>query len=168
MSVFKGGWRPHDRRALAMAVLFGIVCVVYIALLLNLTVISKSKYLPATKTDGTNTYQIPSYAARGGIYDRNGVPLITNETRYRLVFYYDQLLNDDTRGNRAIHETLSAIDVFDLSDKRTQDYFPIAGEYPNVTYTDEAKDRESVTYARLSRFIALMDLWLFHWMMLQN
>ena len=158
MSVFKGGWRPHDRRALAMAVLFGIVCVVYIALLLNLTVISKNKYLPATKTDGTNTYQIPSYAARGGIYDRNGVPLTTNETRYRLVFYYDQLLNDDTRGNRSIHEILSAMDVFDLSDKRTQDYFPIAGEYPNVTYTDEAKDRESVTYARLSRFIALMDL----------
>ncbi|MBP5293616.1 MAG: hypothetical protein J6023_05770 [Clostridia bacterium] len=158
MSVFKGGWRPHDRRALAMAVLFGVVCVVYVGILLNLTVISRGNFVPITASDGSVTYEIPVHAQRGGIYDRNGVPIVTNENQYNLVFYYDQFMHDSYKGNETLLATFQAMNDYDLNSKRVKDYFPIEGVYPDVHFTEESQDRETTAYARLNKYLTLMDL----------
>ncbi|MBP5230322.1 MAG: hypothetical protein ILO68_01200 [Clostridia bacterium] len=137
---------------------FALVCVVYIGILLNITVISRSRYVDLSVSDGSLTYTKPIRAQRGGIYDRNGVPLVTNRSRYDLAFYYSQMNPDPKASNEWILESLNALEEFGLAECRATDYFPLEGEYPDVSYTEEAKDEDSVAYARLKRVIRYDEL----------
>ena len=157
--MFKGGWRPHDRRAMAMTVAFALVCMVYIGILLNITVISRSRFVDLSVSDGSLTYTRPVRAQRGGIYDRNGVPLVTNRSRYDLAFYYSQIHQADPKdANDWILASLNALEYYGLTQFRAADYFPLEGDYPDVSYTEEAMDENSSAYARLKRVLRYDDL----------
>ena len=70
-----------SRRATMLASFFVAVCLVYCAILVTLGARGNAFYVFKEKPDvpaGTTAQTVVVQAMRGEIYDRNGVPLVTN------------------------------------------------------------------------------------------
>ncbi len=100
----------------------------------------------------------PIQAVRGEIFDRNGVPLVTNTYKYDLVFDSEAMAPDRYDQNLAILDAVNALVLTGNTDKRAESSFPFDGEYPNYKYSNAAKDTESNIYYRLLKRIAEDEL----------
>ncbi len=102
-------------------------------------------------------------ATRGEIYDRNGVPLLTNRFVYDFGLDYEKFLDvggvhERNRLLLSLSETVS--DALAAGETLTlpEDYFPLEGTYPSLTLRDEVRNPDSAIHYQLSRVCATLGL----------
>ena len=134
--------------------IFAIVCLVFFVRMVNITVNAGPKQIR------TDTYERrePIQALRGQIYDREGRVLVYNEYSYDMIFDYDAMAATNIDRNYAILQAVYAVNSTGNGDKRVESSFPFDGEYPNYTYSAEARDTDSDVYYRLLKRIAEDEL----------
>ncbi len=70
--------RAFTVRYVSLAAFFILICILYVARLINIQIAGQDYYTP--HTGGSLIYRTETiFAQRGEIYDRNGVPLVVNE-----------------------------------------------------------------------------------------
>ena len=88
------------KRLWGLGVVFLLICAVYVVRLATLELSSEN--IGGHRQDGTTERTVVVQAVRGQIYDRNGVPLVTNAYTYNLTMDYSVLPADMTSRNTAI------------------------------------------------------------------
>ena len=84
--------------------------------------------------------------------------LVYNEYSYDMIFDYDAMAATNIDRNYAILQAVYAVNSTGNGDKRVESSFPFDGEYPNYTYSAEARDIDSDVYYRLLKRIAEDEL----------
>ena len=132
--------------------IFFLICLLYVVRLAGIVLTEEAPEMQ------DHTYQyVTIKAARGQIYDRNGVPLVTNQYVQNLVIDDQNLPDANAARNK---ELLTLISVFNNTDeayKRVKDSYPFAGTYPNLTYLPEIYEDTTLRY-RLVRRIAANEI----------
>lgn len=99
--------RENLLRYFAVGFLFCAVCLVYLGRLVYLQVAGQD-YYTQTPPISYVTRTVPIQACRGEIYDRNGVPLVTNAYTYDLQLDYGSFPKSETERNELLLSLLSA------------------------------------------------------------
>ena len=73
--------REHLARYIALGAIFVVVCLIYVGRLINYQVAGQD-YYTMSQRQRTYTRTVPIQALRGQIFDRNGVPLVSNVYSY--------------------------------------------------------------------------------------
>ena len=138
----------HHRatRLWGLVIVFLAVCVVYVVRLGILELSSQN--IGGHKQDGTTERQVVVQAVRGQIYDRNGVPLVTNEYSYSLTMDYAVLPTDNASRNAIMLAAWDMLASCGDSGKFETYSFPFKGSFPAMTYRDDMYDTESATHAK--------------------
>lgn len=76
--------RSHFLRYILLAVFFLIVSVIYVGRLVSIQIAGQDYYIDTSKKT-TRTRTVTIKAQRGEIFDRNGVPLVTNSYTYNIM-----------------------------------------------------------------------------------
>lgn len=132
--------------------IFFLICFLYVMRLAGIVLTEEAPVMQ----DHTYTY-VTVKAARGQIYDRNGVPLVTNKYAYNLVIDDQALPGAHAARNKALLTLLSVFNNTDEAGKRVQTSYPFAGTYPNLTYLPEVYEDTTLRY-RLVRRIAANEM----------
>lgn len=132
--------------------IFFLICFLYVMRLAGIVLTEEAPVVQ----DHTYTY-VTVKAARGQIYDRNGVPLVTNKYAYNLVIDDQALPDTHAARNKALLTLLSVFNNTDEAGKRVQTSYPFAGTYPNLTYLPEVYEDTTLRY-RLVRRIAANEM----------
>ena len=156
---------PHavfSRRASLLASVFVVVCLIYCALLVTLQAKGNAFYIFKEKPDvpaGTTAKTVIVQAMRGEIYDRNGVPLVTNLYSYDLTLDHDPFMTGTgvSVRNSALLSLLEHLSQPD-SGTLTEDSFPLEGVYPNLSYSTAAKDPTTTVGRRLAILLSRIGL----------
>ena len=128
--------------------IFFLICFLYVFRLAGIVLTEEA---PEIKD---HTYQyVTIKAARGQIYDRNGVPLVTNRYINELIIDDQTLPDKHAERNKALLNLLFVFNNTNDADKRVQDSYPFVGTYPNLTYAPEIFEDTTLRY-RLVRRIA--------------
>ena len=146
--------RAHLWRFTGLAAVLTVVCLVYAARLVNLQIASQEKYAVADVKTYTRT--VPIQAHRGELYDRNGVPLVTNVITYDLIFDYAAMPYGYAASNEAILAALDAIADTGEEARLTDVTFPFSGSYPDLTF-DQSYFSNDTFVARHARILADND-----------
>ena len=141
-------------RVFCIMAIFIAICAVFVVRMINIFATAE----PGEISTGTYERREPIQSVRGEIYDRNGKKIVGNVYTYDLVLDYDAMAATQLERNYDILEIISAVDSLGRSDEIGGDSFPFEGEYPNYTYSKEAKDCESNIYYRLLKRIAENEL----------
>ena len=99
--------RDNLLRYVAVGILFCVVCVVYVGRLIYLQVAGQDYYTmsqPIVRVTRT----VPIQAIRGEIYDKNGVPLVTNRYTYDLQLEYSSFPRSESEKNAMVLGLLQA------------------------------------------------------------
>ncbi|MBE6660427.1 MAG: hypothetical protein E7605_03390 [Ruminococcaceae bacterium] len=156
---------PHalfSRRLTILASVFIVVCIVYLSILITLQVTGNAYMVYRDKTnlpDGLTEQTVTIQAMRGEIYDRNGLPLVTNRYSYDLTLDYQPFFKE--MGVSVRNKTLlSLVEPFsaDENGKLCEDSFPLSGTYPDLSYSDEAMDTDSKISKRLNQVLIRNEL----------
>lgn len=123
---------------------FLLVCLLYVIRLATLEL--NSENIGGHKQDGTTERTVVVQAVRGQIYDRNGVPLVTNAYTYNLTMDYSVLPSDMAARNGAILQALHMLEECGEVGRFCDYDFPFDGYYPDYTYKSVASDPASDTY----------------------
>ncbi len=115
--------RTNPIRYVFLCALVVGVALVYIARLINLQFVSADNYKYVSDYTYTRTETIK--AQRGEIYDRNGVPLVTNEYYYNILLDYGDIPADAAGFNRAVLNVVLAAEKCGETDKLTDPAYPI-------------------------------------------
>lgn len=144
-------------RYLVLLGVFATMCLVFVIRLASYQFFSNNeeKYREYDVKNFTYTVTIP--ALRGDICDRDGKIITTTKQAYALAFDYWSMPVDKAEGNRSILVALEALRETDAMGKRTEDYFPFEGIYPNLRWKDSAKREGTKIYSRLQRVISRRD-----------
>lgn len=138
-------------RYAAIAAVFLLIGVVYVARLANVQLASRDLY--TSVSDNTRTRTVKIQAHRGELYDRNGVPLVTNDIRYDLVLDYAALPQNAAEANETLLHILRAISHTGNDDGRVAIVFPLTGSYPDFSYNTELLESGNWA-ARFARLLA--------------
>ena len=131
-------------RLWGLGIAFLAICAVYVIRLGILEL--NSENIGGHRQDGTTERTVVVQAVRGQIYDRNGVPLVTNAYTYNLTLDYSILPKDQVSRNHTVLRALHTLEACgEVSRFCTYD-FPLDGYYPNYTYKSIAADPASDTY----------------------
>ncbi len=103
--------------------------------------------------DAERTRTVTVSGLRGEIYDRNGKLLVGNATSYSLIYEYGAMPNDAADINPELLAISEAIDKTGNAERRSADYFPLDGIYPNMRYFSAVSDTSSEEYYYLSRVL---------------
>lgn len=156
---------PHvlfSRRLTALTVIFVAICITYAGILISLQARGNAYAIyvegPAVP-DGGSVQTVTVQAVRGGIYDRNGKPLITNRYSYDLTLDYKSLRDAGSvhTRNQLLLSLLDALQS-DATAQLYADRFPLVGEYPNLTYSESARDEDSAVRTSLLRVLGRIEL----------
>lgn len=140
-----------------LSVVFAIVCLVFVARLINLQFNrQKTEDLRAQSDVSTRTEVIQ--ALRGNICDRNGKVLVTSSYSYDIIFNYDTMPDDSEEFNRTILSVIAAMRDTQNSDKRSADLYPFVNEYPSLAYSNEALTDGTSVKSSLDRILKRIDL----------
>ena len=140
--------QKHNWRYLATAVVFCLLCVIYLGRLFFIQIADRD---PTYQT-GTTTRVVTVQAARGKIYDRNGRVLVENRYTYDLVVVHESFSALSAReSNDVLLRLLAAMDEAGESEKHVEKYFPFEGAYPYYGWSEEIADSDSIPYYRLMR-----------------
>ena len=141
-------------RVFCIMAVFIAICAVFVVRMINIFATAE----PGEISTGTYERREPIQSVRGEIYDRNGKKIVGNVYTYDLVLDYDAMAATQLERSYDILEIISAVDSLGRSDEIGGDSFPFEGEYPNYTYSKEAKDSGSNIYYRLLKRIAENEL----------
>ena len=134
--------RRYAVRYTALAVVFCVICVIFLARLINFQLISRDDYAPAANS-GEYVERVYVESLRGNICDRNGKVLVTNETVYGLILNYATIPDTKAEVNEVLLSALYAIDEAGGESVFAKDMSPFAGTYPNMTFSEGfLSDRE--------------------------
>ncbi len=122
---------------------FLAVCCFYVIRLATLELSSEN--IGGHRQDGTTERTVIVQAVRGQIYDRNGVPLVTNAYTYSLTMDYSILPAERAARNEAMLTALHMLESCGEVGKFQTYDFPFDGYYPNYTYSAIAEDPASDT-----------------------
>ncbi len=137
-------------RFFAAAAFFVLVC---LAFTITLGVTQCTGVVNTDEDDGLDVRSETVVGERGRIYDRNGVLLVDNESKYDLVFEYGSMAYTSAQVNRALLDCIKILDETDNADKRAEDFFPLGGTYPDMSLLPEAKDANSDIGYYYNRFL---------------
>lgn len=133
-------------------ILAGIFCLISLFYIVLMGGIILTGEKPVSK-DHTYTY-VTVQAARGQIYDRNGVPLVTNRYIHNLVIDDQTLPDDDYDRNVALLTLLQAFNNSSEAGKRVTDLYPFTGTYPDLSYAQDVYYDTTMRYRLLRRIAA--------------
>ncbi len=143
-------------RLWGLGAVFLLVCAVYIVRLAMLEL--NSENIGGHKQDGTTERTVVVQAVRGQIYDRNGVPLVTNAYTYNLTMDYSVLPTDMASRNAAILQALHMLEACGEVGRFCTYQFPFEGYYPSYTYRSTVSDPVSDTYDTFSDVVTANGL----------
>ncbi len=149
----EGLGRPPQKkhRFTIVAVAFTLLCAIFTATLAATQIIG-----PSTDADEDRDLDVRTETVsgeRGRIYDRNGVLLVGNSELYNLVFEHGSMAYTRHEVNRALLDCLELLDATDNSDKRSADYFPLSGSYPQLSFVEDAFVEDSNICYHYLRFL---------------
>ncbi len=124
--------RKYQGRSLFLLAIVVIFAVIIVARLINMQIINYDEYLQRALRKTSSTEVLVSQ--RGEIYDRNGVPLVTNRICYNVTLNRARLPSD-----RQSEVLLSLLELVDESALTYTDNFPF-GNAPYEYYTSEDAD----------------------------
>lgn len=149
--------KNKNKRYMILSSIFIVLCIIFIARLANLQFdIGKTDDLRAESEYTKETKVIQ--ALRGNICDRNGNVLVSSSFAYDIIFDYNDMSSDFVEFNTSILQVLDAMDDTHSNEYRVSDLYPFVGEYPNLTYSNEALTEGSATYNTLQRMIKDFNL----------
>ncbi len=138
-------------RAMAVAVLFCVVCVIYVGRLFYVQIAGKDGLF----NDGTTTIRVKAPAVRGEILDRNGVTLVSNRYTYDLTVQYAAVSAlGISRANATYLRLLEALDACGAAASHQESYFPLVGTYPDYAFAEGASDPSTAIGYRLSMVLS--------------
>ena len=144
------------KRLWGLGVVFLLICVVYVVRLATLELSSEN--IGGHRQDGTTERTVVVQAVRGQIYDRNGVPLVTNAYTYNLTMDYSVLPADMTSRNTAILQALHMLETCGEVGRFCTYDFPFEGYYPSYTYRSTLSDPVSDTFDTFSDVVTTNGL----------
>ncbi|MBR2622001.1 MAG: hypothetical protein IKC97_06460 [Clostridia bacterium] len=156
---------PHalfSRRVTVLTSVFVVICIVYLSILITLQVTGNSYMVYKDKTDlpeGLTEQTVTIQAMRGEIYDCHGLPLVTNRYSYDLTLDYDPFFTE--LGVSVRNQTLLQLaEPFSSAEAGTlcENFFPLFGSYPDLTYSDQAQDENSTVAKKLSKVLIKNEL----------
>ncbi len=160
-NTFSDEEQKHSRRNLTARYIVISVSFVIVAILYAISIGRIQLEFAANAADDDETaYRqrtVAIQAVRGEIFDRNGVPLVTNDYEYSLIFDYSAMSRSTAEQNVAILSVLRAIEAQGAADCIPETSSPIRGEYPNLYYDAEMLTG-STAAARLKRIINANEL----------
>ena len=143
------GRQSSNGRYVAIAVAFGVICLVFVAVLAAIQIRGTS--LPPRVEGYTRTYTVPGI--RGEIYDRNGVKLVANSDKYDLVFEYGAMSDTRSEVNASLTAIMKAIRDTGNEARISGDYFILEGTYPEMSFSEKLRDKESNEYYYYEKFL---------------
>ena len=144
-----------DYRFLALCITFSAICAVFLVVL-AITQINGAKYYFPRSDDIIKTETV--YGERGRIYDRNGKLLVGNSTHYSLIFEYGSMADKRKDVNLALLACLEAVNSTGNAELRAENYFPLIGEYPNMSIKNDARDKTTDVGYYYNRFLSKRKL----------
>ena len=147
--------RTHLWRYLGIVLVFCLISVIYLGRLFYLQILCG----PPDSGSDTDTRRVTVQAVRGEIYDRNGVPLVTNRYTYDLTLSYSTLASGGLhRANETCLTLDRALDSTGEGGKHTEKYFPFDGTYPYYHPSEAAKDPDSTVFYRFGKVLSAIGL----------
>lgn len=116
------------------AVVIGIA-LIYIARLINLQFVSADNYRYVSEYTYTRTETVK--AQRGEIFDRNGVPLVTNEYYYHILLDYGTIPADAAGFNGAVLSVVRMAEKCGETDRLTPPSYPLTEENGYLEFTED-------------------------------
>ena len=144
----KANGKSH--RFLLLGIVFLTLCIAFL-IYLAITQLNGAKYFFPRSDDIIKTETV--YGERGRIYDRNGKLLVGNTTNYSLIFEYGSMADKRIDVNRALISCIELLNDTGNADKRAEDYFPLLGTYPNLTFKNTVSDTDSNIGYHYERFL---------------
>ena len=141
---------------LRYAVLSISFCVICLAFLITLGVIQMIG--TDAEYDGATVRTVTVSGLRGEIYDCRGRLIVGNSTDYDLIYEYGAMPETYKEINAELLDVIDTLERTGNSDKLTKNYFPIVGDYPDVSYSETAQDKESVEYYQLTKVLSRLEL----------
>ena len=129
--------RGRSARMMVLGAAFLLCCVLYIIRMAALQL--TPEHIGGNQSDGYSTRTVVVQAVRGQIYDRNGVPLVTNEYTYSLTLDYSVFPKDADSRNKILLTVLHALQNRGQGDKINAYRYPLTGQYPDLSYTEQAR-----------------------------
>ena len=125
--------RTNPVRYFFLCALAVAVCLIFIARLINLQLVSADYYNYVDENTYTRTEKIK--AQRGEIFDRNGTPLVSNVYYNNILLDYGDIPADAVGFNGAILTVLRAAELCGETEKLTEPNYPLAGSpiYPRFS-----------------------------------
>ncbi len=149
--------RPNiTLRYTVLAAAFAIICFVYVIVLA--AVLIKGPQTEYAGDDGTVTRTVTVSGLRGEIYDRKGRLLVGNSTEHNLLYEYGAMPDTYAEINKELLAILTAISETGNSHTLPDDYFPLSGTYPDVSYTAAVSDSESYERFYLQRTLKRLEM----------
>lgn len=125
--------RKFNIRFIPLYVLYGVACVLFFVKLVNIQITGTDRYVKTSSM--TREREVAVQSIRGEIYDRNGVPLATNEYTQALQLDYSSLPSGNAEKNETLASLISVIDKYGC-EMRT--VMPMTGSYPHIEYDNDA------------------------------
>jgi len=136
-------------RYMTLAIVFGGLCLAFVIVLAIFQI--RGSTLPPEEEGTVRTYTVPGL--RGQIYDRDGNLLVGNSQSYDLIYEYGAMPDTRREVNLSLLAAMQAALDTGNGDKLTKSYCPLEGTYPNMTFVEELRDKESAEYAQYKRFL---------------
>ena len=153
----KGGMhRRFVYRYVIIAVAFLLVCSFFLIQAARFQI--EASQSSAHEDDGSVTRTVKIPALRGEIFDRNGVPIVTNRTIYTLVLDYNAIAGTYAESNAAILEVLSVIREMGAESKMPESPSALVGVYPYMFYNDVLLENSATARKRLERILSMFSL----------
>ncbi len=144
-------------RYTAFVSVFVLICVLYALRLAYLQFnFIKTNQLREESEYTTETETIQSL--RGNICDRNGNVLVTTSFSYDIILDYNDMPDDFVEFNRTILAVVDAMSEQDVNIYRPSDLYPFVGEYPNLSYSEEATTEGTATYRALNKILKNLNM----------
>ena len=140
-------------RYAVLAISFCVICSAFLIALAVVQIIGTDAVY-----DDATVRTVTVSGLRGEIYDRNGKLIVGNSTNYDLVYEYGAMPDTYKEINAELLDVRDTLERTGNSDKLTKDYFPLVGDYPNVSYSEAAQDKESTEYYQLTKVLSRLEL----------
>lgn len=139
--------RKFNIRFIPLCVIYAAACVFFFIKLINIQITGADRYVKTMSL--SHEREVVVQSLRGEIYDRNGVPLVTNEYTENLQLDYASL----PKGLKERNETLSQIiNVLKENGREVITVMPVTGTYPHIKYDEEAL-KSQTAQNRMYRFL---------------
>ncbi len=139
--------RKFNIRYIPLYILYAAACVFFLIKLVNIQITGTDRYVRTMTL--THEREVVVQSLRGEIYDRNGVPLVTNDYTEVLQLDYASTPSGITEKNEALS---SVISVLAKNGYEAETIMPVTGTYPHIEYDEEALSSQTAKN-RMYRFL---------------